>query len=57
MDKINQTIETLRKENREDNESVHSSYDKVLEAIAEHYAPESLAEIKKIVEGIDFWYA
>ena len=57
MDKINQAIETLRKENREDNESVHGSNDKVLEAIAEHYAPESLAEIKKIVKGIDFWYS
>jgi hypothetical protein len=57
MDKIKQAIETLRGEKKWDNESVHGSYDKVLEAIAEHYAPESLAEIKKIVEGIDFWYA
>lgn len=57
MEKIQEAIEKLKLEPKRDNEGVHVAYDDVLEAIAEHYAPDKLAEIKELVKDIDFWYA
>lgn len=40
-----------------DNELVHSLCDELLKNIVRVYEPDLLAEIEKITEDVDFWYA
>lgn len=40
-----------------DNEVVHGLYDDLMEYLAEQYDPEAVADARKAVEDVRFWYA
>lgn len=41
----------------QDNEEVHGIYDQIIELIARQADPKLVSKVKKLVAGVNFWYA